>query len=270
MKDTIPSRRRVLALAAALPVAAASVGCASTQYSTPSSTFVLVPGAWSGGWCYRRVGDLLRRQGHHVYTPSLTGVGEKSHLLSRNVGLQTHVDDVVNLVKWEDLSDIVLVGHSYGGMVITGAAEVLEPRIKSIVYLDAFVPEVGQSMLDIVGAVSRARIEAQALRTQGLSLDPIPARIFKVNEADQKWVDEKMTPHPFATFRDPAGSASAYQRIRRKFYVRATRYASEPFDQFAGKLRSRSDWSVRFLDAGHDLMIDRPADVAALLLEAAG
>lgn len=270
MKEIMRGRRHVLALAATMPIVGACAGKASAKNGTQSSTFVLVPGAWAGGWYYRRVANLLQQQGHQVFTPGLTGVGEKSHLLSLNAGLKTHTDDVVNLVRWEDLRDIVLVGHSYGGMVITGAAEVLESRIKSIVYLDAFIPDAGQSMLDVVGAASRARIEAQAQRTHGLWLDPIPARVLKVNEADQRWVDEKMTPHPFASFRDPIASASAYQRIRRKVYVRATRFASQPFDETMSKLRSRGGWDVQSLDAGHNLMIDRPADVADILLKAAG
>src|SRR5688572_32753445 len=111
----------------------------------PSRTFVLIHGGWHGGWCWRRVSDLLRRSGHAVFTPTLTGLGERSHLLTDRVGLETHIRDVVNVLEWEDLTDVVLVGHSYGGCVISGAAEHCEKRVSSLVFLDAFVPENGQA-----------------------------------------------------------------------------------------------------------------------------
>ena len=116
------------------------------------TTFVLVHGAWHGGWCWSRVARRLRAAGHEVHTPTLTGLGDRSHLMSRSVNLQTHVQDVANLLHWEELNDIVLCGHSYGGMVITGVANRLAKRIKSLVYLDAFVPENGQAVLDFMPA----------------------------------------------------------------------------------------------------------------------
>src|ERR1700728_4589280 len=114
-----------------------------------SKTFVLVHGAWHGGWCWRRVTDRLTVKGHRVYTPTLTGVADRSHLLSESVNLSTHVTDVVNLIRWEEMTDIVLCGHSYGGMVVTGVADKMSERIAALVYLDAFVPESGQSMQDL-------------------------------------------------------------------------------------------------------------------------
>jgi pimeloyl-ACP methyl ester carboxylesterase len=115
------------------------------------STFVLVHGAWHGGWCYGRVAERLRAAGHRVLTPTLTGLGERSHLCSRSVNLTTHIADVVNLIKWEQLQRVTLVGHSYGGVVVTGVADTIPERISSLVYLDAFVPKDGQCMLDLVG-----------------------------------------------------------------------------------------------------------------------
>jgi pimeloyl-ACP methyl ester carboxylesterase len=262
------SRRKLLASA---PLAFAA-GCASSgsEPRQAPSTFVLVPGAWHGSWCYRRVADLLRKQGHDVFTLSLTGVGERSHLMSPGVRLQTHVDDVVNLVKWEDLDRFVLCGHSYGGMVITGAAEPLESRIKAIVYLDAFLPAPGQSMLDIVGQASRERIEAQARANGGLFVNPIPARVLGVNPADQAWVDAKCTNQPYATFKDLVpGAAAAYDRIAVKRYVRTPKFVQPSFDATAARLRSRPGWVVSEMDCGHDLMIDRPAQVAEMLMQAA-
>ena len=116
------------------------------------ATFVLVHGAWHGAWCWRRVVRLLTRNGHEAFAPTLTGVGERSHLLAPAVGLDTHVLDVVNEMKWQELNNVVLVGHSYGGMVISGVAEKMEKAIASIVMLDAFVPEDGQAIVDTAAA----------------------------------------------------------------------------------------------------------------------
>ncbi|HLZ99458.1 MAG TPA: alpha/beta fold hydrolase, partial [Steroidobacteraceae bacterium] len=112
-------------------------------------TIVLVHGAWHGGWCYRRVADLLRRSGHRVYTPTLTGLGERSHLLTRSINLSTHITDITNMMRWEDLRQVILVGHSYGGMVVTGVADAVTDRVSALVYLDAFLPTTGKSFHDI-------------------------------------------------------------------------------------------------------------------------
>src|ERR1700751_3053516 len=120
------------------------------------STFVLVHGAWHGGWCWRRVSDLLEAKGHKVFTPTLTGLGERSHLLRAGINVSTHATDVVNLMKWERLSNVVLCGHSYGGRVGSRVAEQMAAAIDSIVFLDAFVPENGDSMFDITSDAVRA------------------------------------------------------------------------------------------------------------------
>ena len=124
------------------------------------ATFVLVHGAWHGAWCWRRVARLLTQSGHEVFAPTLTGVGERSHLLTPDVGLDTHVLDIVNEMKWQELNNVVLVGHSYGGMVISGAAEKMEKAIASIVMLDAFVPEDGQAIVDLQPPAMRETIAA--------------------------------------------------------------------------------------------------------------
>src|SRR5271167_937589 len=109
------------------------------------STFVLVHGAWHGGWCYKRVAQLLREAGHEIYTPTLTGVGERVHLMTPAVTLDTHIQDILNVIRFEELADVVLCGHSYGGMVITGVADKVPDKIRSLVYLDAFVPNDGEA-----------------------------------------------------------------------------------------------------------------------------
>ncbi len=140
------------------------------------ATFVLVHGAWHGSWCWQRVRAALQQLGHEVFTPTLTGVGERSHLLAESVDLQTHVLDVVNLIQWEELKDVILCGHSYGGMVVTSVADRIPQRIRSLVLLDAFVPQHGQSLLDF------APIAADQL-VDGWKCLPISAETFGVNAA---------------------------------------------------------------------------------------
>ena len=223
-----------------------------------SRTFVLVPGAWHGAWCYRRVTDILRTDGHKVYPLSLTGLAERSHLAGDAVDLSTHILDVVNLVKWEDLHDVVLVGHSYAGLVIAGAAEMIADQIASIVFLDAFIPADGQAMVDI---------SPRDLPTSGL-LPPYSAKGMGVNEADRAWVDSKVTPQPVRTYLEKLPAAGAYKRIPKKTYVRTT-FASPLWQGLYEGFKQSPDWKTHVVDCGHDLMIDKPQEVARILEEAA-
>ncbi len=164
------------------------------------TTFVLVHGAWHGGWCYRRVAAPLRARGHEVYTPTLTGLGERSHLLDEEVNLSTHITDIVNLLRWEELSDVVLCGHSYAGMVITGVAGRVPERVRSVVYLDAYLPEDGQNLFDMMPAVHLKGFQEVASKTGNISIPPVPAEILAVNPRDRAWVDAQCTSHPYASF----------------------------------------------------------------------
>src|SRR5262249_39759793 len=149
------------------------------------STFVLVHGAWHGSWCWKRVRKALQARGHEAFTPTLTGVGERSHLFSPHVNPDTHVEDVVNPIRWEDLSGVVLCGHSYGGCVITGVTDRLPDRIGALVYLDAVVPEDGQSMYDFLPGFYKApQLEAARRDGEGWKVPPLPAEVFNVNTGD--------------------------------------------------------------------------------------
>ena len=184
---------------------------AAQQHGGP---FVLVHGAWHGGWCWRRVVDRLTAKGRYVVAPTLTGLGERSHLASDSITLSTHIDDVVNEIKWKDLDAVTLVGHWYGGMVITGVAERVRERIAAIVYLDAFLPQDGQSLSTLRGSRGSAPSpEAFA--------PPIPAASFRVNAKDAAWVDSKMTPHPVKCFTETLRVSGAYLTIPQKIYIRA-------------------------------------------------
>jgi pimeloyl-ACP methyl ester carboxylesterase len=231
-------------------------------------TFVLVHGAWHGGWCWRRVADLLTAEGHKVYTPTLTGLGDRSHLMSTGIGLATHVTDIVNLIKWEDLKDVVLCGHSYGGFVISGVAEQVQLAIASIVFLDAFVPENRQCLVELTAPATREVIEA-ARRKGDSAVPPRPAEAFKVNEMDRAWVDAMCTPQPLATMLDKIALTGARDRIAKKAYARAKLYPNPSFDAAHEKLKSNPAWRVYELPCGHDVMVDMPERLAEILLEVA-
>ena len=217
LRNVRRTRRAIIKNAALAAFASPAIGRAGTTpppgTSTKVATFVLVHGAWHGGWCWQRVIDRLTAQGHRVFAPTLTGVCERSHLDSPSVNLSTQISDVVNEIRWKDLENVVLVGHSYGGMVITGVAEQVASKIASIVYLDAFIPADGQSLGDLGGKVDAGPFTA-----------PIPAARFAVNEADRAWVDSKMTPQSTACFTEKIKVTGAYQKIARKAYILAKKF----------------------------------------------
>jgi pimeloyl-ACP methyl ester carboxylesterase len=231
-------------------------------------TFVLVHGAWHGGWCWRRVADRLRSGGHAVFTPTLTGLGERSHSLRAGLALDTHITDIVNVMKWEDLHDVVLCGHSYGGFVISGVAEQMGPTIRSIVFLDAFVPRNGESVLDLTGSAVQEGVR-NALQRGDISIPPRAAAAFGVNEADRAWVDRLCVGQPIATFTDKIALTSARDRIARKSYIRAKSYPNPGFDRALGEVRSDPSWRSYEVPSGHDVMVDMPERLAEILLEVA-
>ena len=232
------------------------------------ANFVLVHGAWIGGWCWRLPAQALRKAGHEVFTPTMTGLGERIHLMSPSINLDTHIADIVNVIKCEELSGLVLVGHSYGGFVISGVAEQLWPSIASLVFLDAFVPENGQSMADLTSQRVRDLIAAAA-QTGSLTVEPFPAALFRVNEKDRAWVDALCTPQPRAAITEKATVTGARDRVSRKTYIRARDYPSAAFDGHKAALAQNPGWRVYELPCGHDAMIDMPAEVADLLLASA-
>jgi pimeloyl-ACP methyl ester carboxylesterase len=231
-------------------------------------TFVLIHGGWHGAWCWSRVTRLLRKAGHDVFTPTLTGLADRSHLLTDSVGLKTHVDDVVNVLQWEDLSDVVLVGHSYGGIVISEVAERATAALRTIVFLDAFLPENGQSLAEIASPRVREQI-TRALAAGETKLAPYPATVFNVNEADRAWVDAKCTAHPLQTFIDKVSLSGARERITRKAYIRASDYESATYDEALARTRA-AGWRTYEVPCGHDVMIDMPERLAQILVEVAG
>lgn len=231
-------------------------------------TFVLVHGAWHGGWCWARVRDILTGRGHRVFTPTLTGLADRAHLMGTEITLDTHVADVANLIRFEGLAEVVLCGHSYAGWVISGVAEQVEDQIGALVYLDGYVPEDGESGGDAFSPEDKASIE-QALNAGDPSWPPPDARHFGVNEADLDWVNGLLTPHPVGVALSPIALTGARERIAKLAYIRAPAYPSARFDADVAKLRNRPGWRCYEVPCGHDVMIDMPDRLAEILEEVA-
>ena len=266
--STHTTRRTVMGGIGLAAAAAAGGAIAPVQAQTARKTFVLVHGAWHGAWCWRRVADMLEAKGHKVFVPTLTGLGDKSHLLDAKTNLTTHITDVVNLIKWEDLKDIVLVGHSYAGYVISGVAEQMQPNIASIVFLDAFVPEDGDSLA--AGASKPVKDALATAKGKGeLTLRPVPASVFRVNEKDRAWVDAKCTPQPIATMEEGVKVTGARDKIAKKSYIRAKGYPSIPFDAAQAKYKAVASWRSYEMLAGHDAMVDQPKELTDILIAVA-
>lgn len=195
-----------------------------------STTFVLVHGAWGGGWHWRRVADRLRSRSHSVFTPTLSGLGERMHQLHPGVDLSLHIADVLGVIKYESLNDIVLVGHSYGGFVISGAAEVIPDKIRSMVFLDAFVPDDSEALVDIVQPAVQDVIRGAQAR--GEATVPVrDAAAFRMNEKDRAWADSLANPQPIGTFLEKITLSGARERIAKKTYIRAVGYPNVSFDK---------------------------------------
>ena len=224
-----PITRRVTLGAAAAGVATLEATRAMAQ-ADARKTFVLIHGAWHGGWCWRRVADILEQHGHKVYAPSLTGNGDRSHLLSKDVILDTHIADIVNLVKWEDLEDICLVAHSYGGWPASGALEQIHDRVSAIVWLDAFKPENGQKGTDFASDFSRKALEEAVAKGEPGRKGP-PAKTFSQSEKDYAWIDSKLTLQPNGVATQPIVLTGKRETIAKKTYIRAPKYPQAAFDK---------------------------------------
>jgi pimeloyl-ACP methyl ester carboxylesterase len=261
------TRRTALAGAAVGAGAAALGGGEAKAQAGARKTFVLVHGAWHGGWCWRRVADILESKGHKVYTPTLTGVGDRSHLLSKDIVLDTHITDIVNLFKWEDLKDVTLAAHSYGGWPSSGALEQIGDRVSSIVWVDAFKPENGQKGIDYASDFSRKAME-EAVATGEPGRKAPPAKAFAVNEKDQAWVDSKVTDQPNGVATQPIKLTGAREKIAKKTYIRAVKYPQTAFDKALAECKADSTWKTFVNEnTGHDIMVDQPQWLAETILQ---
>lgn len=231
-----------------------------------TGTFVLVHGAWSGGWCYHKVAKRLRAKGHRVFTPTLTGQGERTRLAGIAINLSLHLADILNVFHYEELQDAVLAGHSYGGMVITGVADQIPNKIHALVYLDAFLPEDGQSLFDINIPKNTQTFIANAGSIGGLAVPPPPASFFNVNAADAARVDALATPFPIGCFTERIKLGGAHRAIDKHVYVHSTVLPREsPFKPFYERVKNDPAWEAHTLACGHDAMLDMPDETTRIL-----
>lgn len=234
------------------------------------AVFVLVHGTGHGGWCWKKAAPILRAAGSEVYAPTLTGVSDRSHLLACGVNLTTHITDVTNLLFYEDLSDVVLVGHSYAGMVITGVAAKVPERLKQLIYLDAYVPEEGECEMDLWPPEMRAEIEADAQKSHGLRPPPPPELLGITDREMADWVRQRITPHPLDTYTEAVPRGKARSASIERAYISCTQGPlTQVFGQFAEKARAKN-WIVREIATGHNAMLTEPDTVAKLLFDITG
>lgn len=274
-------RRRFLQTIAAAPAAPILLTQQPAIPANPPSrpVFVLVHPAWHGSWCWKKVTPFLRAGGHDVFTPTLTGLGERSHLAHPMVGLETHVRDVINVMEYEDLSSVILVGHSNGGTLITGVADRVPERLLRLVYLDAFVPEDGQATIDLLPPNRRREMEA-LVRTEGygwllprllpILWDGIVRDVWRVtDEADLRWILGRLCPTPFKTFTDPVRRRNPAAEKLPRTYIRCVQHQSPVFDRHAEMARRAAGWRYRELASFHHPAVTAPHELAKLLLDAA-
>ena len=220
------------------------------------ATFVLIPGACHGGWCFDELTDGLRRNGHTVHPLTLTGLSERAHLGLGGVNLETHIQDVLNYLVAHRIEDAILAGHSYGGMVITAVADRAPDRVDALVYLDAFVPRDGESCWLLTNDEQRAWY--LDVDETGFGVPPLP------------FFDDRATAHPLASLLQKVKLSGDLSGFRRRDYVFATVWPGEsPFAPTHDRLRDDPQWNVHALDSKHNLMRDAPDELLAILLESA-
>jgi pimeloyl-ACP methyl ester carboxylesterase len=233
--------------------------------SKKRATIVIVHGAWVGGWRWRNVADLLIGRGHQVFTPTLTGLGERSHLTSPAVNVSLHALDIANVIKFERLEDIMLVGHSYGGMPVSVAAELVpEGTIQSIMYIDAFFPEDGQSLNELVPGPPHLPDDPNDY------LVPPPRRLAEgmnahLNANDRASYEALRTPQSVYCFTEKVKLSGARDRIPQKAYVLATGYPNDTFTPVAEKLRKRQGWRVEEMPYTHDVQFVAITETADMI-----
>ncbi len=229
--------------------------------------FVLIHGAWMGGWCWRDVARELRAAGHQVFTPTMTGLGERAHLLTPSVRLSTFIEDVCRVIECEELIDVILVGHSFGGMVISGVADHMEDSIKCLIFLDALVAQHGQSAISILPPV----VQAERSRTDdpdGLRMHtPSPESFGITDPAQAAWVLRHMTPHPLHAYTEPLALRHPLGNGLPCTYIAVTDPWYAPLIGVRAWVKQQADWQWREIPAGHAPMITAPQLLTQELLD---
>jgi pimeloyl-ACP methyl ester carboxylesterase len=229
--------------------------------------FVLVHGAWHGGWCWQRVSEKLRAGGNTVYTPSLSGLAEHLHQPHDSINLDTHITDIVNLLQMEDLHNVVLVGHSYAGLVIAGVADRIPERISKLVFLDAVIAGNGESCISVHPDSFKKEFEQDAAQHGMRSLSVRPSSLFGVSDPqDRQWVDARLTLQPYGSFAQPLTLHHPYGNGLPLVYIACTQPQLPVLGLFAAKVRQSPQWQYYEMKTGHDAMITQPKELARLLV----
>jgi pimeloyl-ACP methyl ester carboxylesterase len=229
-----------------------------------AATFLVCHGAWSAGWAWKKMHPLMVAAGHRLVTPTCTGLGERDHLANPSIDLETHIEDVINVIKYEDLRDVVLIGHSYGGMVATGVADRARDRIAQLIYLDAFVPEEEQSLLDLLPESERQRMLLLAKSGDGWRVPPNPTPP-DTPQADLEWLTERRVDMPIRCFETRLRLRGGRLTLPRS-YIYATRVSPvDAFGPFAARAKSEPGWRYHEIDASHSPHVTAPELLMGML-----
>jgi pimeloyl-ACP methyl ester carboxylesterase len=229
------------------------------------ATFVLVHGSFHGGWCWQKVARLLRQSGHEVYAPTLTGLGERSHLATPKTGLELHIQDILQVLEYEDLRDVVLVGHSYAGLVITSVAEHVPQRVARLIYLDAFIPHDGKSAFDLMPGTEKQWTQMAISQGEGWLVPPMsPMEMGITNPVDVAWTQSKLKPMPLLTHQQPFHMSLNQAGQLPRTYILCTQFGFHTTAREAKNL----GWDCFELETGHDAMITMPNELALTLNKA--
>jgi pimeloyl-ACP methyl ester carboxylesterase len=241
------------------------------------ANFVLVHGAWHGGWCWQRVTSALQQQGHRVHALTLTGLGERAHLLAPSITLDTHIDDVISAIEVEELHDVILAVHSYAGMIGTAVADRLGKHLKHLVYVDAVIPKPGESWSSTQSAAVQQQRLSAAQATTRFSFPPPDPEVFGLKDADHAWVKRRQTPHPGNTYQAPLDFDVARVAAIPRTFVNCTQPALGTIEPSRLRVKDPKFWDGAWLPnskivelkTGHDPMISEPAALTKILLDCA-
>ncbi len=235
------------------------------------ANYVLVHGSWLGGWCWQRVTPLLTGAGHNVWAPSLTGLGDRSHLGGAEIDLDLHIQDIAALLEWEDLHGVILVGHSYSGMVITAVADRMPERVAHLFYVDAVVPEDGKAIVDLIPPDMAESIRAAAAANDDPTrMPPAPPEALGITDpGDVAWVMAKSVGMPIATHEQPIQLTGTYENVAKRTYMACTDPVLGGLEATAAAAREDPDCNYFEIATGHDPMITRPGELADILLASA-
>lgn len=241
------------------------------------ANFVLVHGAWHGGWCWQRVTSLLQQQGHRVHAVTLTGLGERAHLLAPSITLDTHIDDVISAIEVEELHDVVLAVHSYAGMIGTAVADRLGRHLKHLVYVDAVVPKPGESWSSTQSAATQQQRLSAAQASTRFSFPPPDPEVFGLQGEDREWVKRRQTPHPGNTYQAPLDFDIKRVAAIARTFVNCTQPALATIEPSRLRVKDPKFWDgawmpnskVVEIKTGHDPMVTEPAALAKILVDCA-